>query len=75
MLPEPQQPKQLQHLRMWPSLGADPSPPGQPQEQTRGDNPHAKVEIKPQLKAGDSVPKEEYTEPSHQLYKLQIKST
>ena len=29
--------------------GADPSPPGQPQEQTPVDDPHAEVEIKPQL--------------------------
>jgi len=29
---------------------ANPSPPGQPQEQTPVDNPHAEVEIKPQLK-------------------------
>ena len=54
--------------------GADPSPPGKPHEQTPGDNPHAEVEIKPQLKPGDSVAKEEDTTPSHQLYKLQIKS-
>ena len=39
------------------------------------DNPHALVEIKPQLKPRDSVPKEEEPKPSHQLYKLQIKST
>ena len=30
--------------------GANPSSPGQPQEQTQVDNPHAEVEIKPQLK-------------------------
>ena len=29
--------------------GANPSPPGQPQEQTPVDDPHAEVEIKPQL--------------------------
>ena len=51
-----------------------PSPPGQPQGQTPVDDPHAEVEIKPQLKPGDSVAKEEDTKPSHQLYKLQIKS-
>jgi len=54
--------------------GPDPSPPGQPQEQTPGDDPHAEVEIKPQLKSKDSVAKEEDKKPSHQLYKLQIKS-
>jgi len=30
--------------------GANPIPPGQPQEQTPVDDPHAEVEIKPQLK-------------------------
>ena len=54
--------------------GANPSPPGQPQEQTPVDNPHAEVEIKPQLKPSGSVAKEDL-KPSHQLYKLQIKST
>ena len=36
------------------------------------DDPHAEVEIKPQQKP--SVTKEEDPKPSHQLYKLQIKS-
>ena len=54
--------------------GADPSPSGQPQEQTPGDNPHTEVEIKPQLKHTGSVAKED-PKPSHQLCKLQIKST
>ena len=39
--------------------GANPSPPGQPQEQTPVDDPHAEVEIKPQLKPRGSVAKEE----------------
>ena len=39
------------------------------------DDPHAEVEIKPQLKPRGSVAKEEDPKPSHQLYKLQIKST
>ena len=39
------------------------------------DNPHVEVEIKPQLKSRGSVTKEEDPKPSHQLYKLQIKST
>ena len=39
------------------------------------DDPHAEVEIKPQLKPRGSVAKEEDPEPSHQLYQLQIKST
>ena len=55
--------------------GANPSPPGQPQEQSPVDDPHAEVEIKPQLKPRASVAKEEDPKPSHQLYKLQIKST
>jgi len=39
------------------------------------DKPPAEVEIKPQLKPRGSVAKEEDPKPSHQLYKLQIKST
>ena len=53
--------------------GAKPSPSGKPQEQTPVDDPHAEVEIKPQLKPRGSV--EEDPKPSHQLYQLQIKST
>ena len=55
--------------------GANPSPPGQPQEEIPVDKPHAEVEINPQLKPRGSVAKEEDPKPSHQLYKLQIKST
>jgi len=39
--------------------GGNPSPPGQPQEQTPVDNPHAEVKIKPQLIPRGSVAKEE----------------
>ena len=39
------------------------------------DDPHVEVAIKPQLKPRGSVAKEEDPKPSHQLYKLQIKST
>ena len=39
------------------------------------DDPHAEVEIKPQLKPRGSVAKEEDPKPSHQPYKLQIKPT
>jgi len=39
------------------------------------DDPHAEVEIKPQLKPRDSVAKEEDPKPPHQLYKIQNKST
>ena len=39
------------------------------------DDPHAEVGIKPQWKPRGSVAKEEDSKPSHQLYKLQIKST
>ena len=45
--------------------GASPSPPGQTQEWTPVDNPHAEVEIKPQLKPRGSVAKEEDPNPSH----------
>ena len=55
--------------------GANPRPPGQPQEQPPVDDPHVEVEIKPQLKPRGSVTKEEDPKPSYQLYKLQIKST
>ena len=54
---------------------ANPSPPGQPQEQTPVGDPHAEVEIKPQLKPRGNVAKEEDLKPSHQVYKLQMKST
>jgi len=54
---------------------ADPSPPGKSLEKTPLDDPHAEVEIKPQLKPRCSVAKEEDPKLSHQLYKLQIKST
>ena len=50
--------------------GANPSPPGQPQEQSPVDDPQAGVEIKPQLKPRGSVAKEEDPKPSHQVYKL-----
>ena len=39
------------------------------------DDPHAEVEVKPQLKPKGSVAKEEDPKASHQLYELQIKST
>jgi len=55
--------------------GANPSPPGKPQDQTPVESPYAEVEIKPQLEPRGSVAKEEDPEPSHQLYKMQIKST
>ena len=55
--------------------GANPSPPGKPQEQIPVDDPHAEVKIKPQLKPRGSVAKEEHPKPSHPVYKLQIKST
>ena len=55
--------------------GANPSPPGQPQEQSPVDDPNAEVEIKPQLKPTGGVAKEEGSKTSHRLHKLQIKST
>ena len=39
------------------------------------DDPHAGMEMKPQLQPRGNVAKEEDPKPSHQLYKLQIKST
>ena len=42
---------------------ADPSPPGKPQEQTPVHDPHAEVEIKPQLKSRGSMAKEEDPKP------------
>ena len=55
--------------------GADPSLLGQPQEQSPVDDPHAEVEIKPQLNSRGHVAKEEDQNPFRQLYKLQIIST
>ena len=69
VLPELLQPKQLHYLHNWSSLGQNPNPPRQPQEHASGDDPHAQVEIKPQLK-----PRAE-PKPSQQLYKLQTKPT
>ena len=72
-MPEPLQPKQLHRLYTQYS-----------QKQTQvfqgslRSKPHWTthlVEIKPQLKPRGSVAKEEDPKPSHQLYKLQIKST
>jgi len=56
-------------------IRADPSIPGKPQKQTPMDILYGEVEIKPQLKPRGCVSKEEDLKPSHQLYKLQIKST
>ena len=70
VLPEPQAAASPLAL-----TGANPSPPGQPQEQTPGNNPYPEVEIKPQLKPRGGVTKEEDPKPFHQVYKLQIKST
>ena len=70
--PETQAAAPPPHLAL---TGADPSPPGQPQEQTPVDDPHVAMEIKPQLKPRGHVAKEEDPKPSHHLYKLQIKST
>ena len=55
--------------------GADPSPPGQPHEQNPSGQPTCRSGNKPQLKPRGSVSKEEDPKPSHQLYKLKIKST
>ena len=55
--------------------GANLSPPGQPQELTPMDDPHAEVEIKSQLKSRGSGTKEKDLKPYQQLYNLQIKPT
>ena len=70
--PETQAAAPPPHLAL---TGANPSPPGQPQEQTPVDDPYAEVKIKLQLKPRGSVTKEEDPKPSRQLYNLQIKST
>jgi len=64
VLPEPLQPKPAPppHLAL---TGANPSPPGQPQEQNPVEDPHAEVEKKPQLKPRGSVAKEENPKPYH----------
>ena len=51
--------------------GANPSPPGQPQEHTPVYNPYPEVEIKSQLKPRSSV-KEEDLKLSHQLYSCRL---
>ena len=73
ILPEPLWPKQLHHLHTWPSLGQTKSS-GAASGTNPGDEPLAVVEIKPQLKPRSRVAKEADLKPSHQLYKLQIKS-
>ena len=75
MLPEPPETQAAAAPPYLALTGANPDPPGQLQEQTPVDDPHAEVEIKPHLKPRGSVAKEEDPEPSHQLYKLQIKPT
>ena len=72
MLPGTQAAAPPPHLAL---TGANPSPPGQPQKQTLVDDPHAEVQIKPQLKLRCSVTKEEDPKLSHQLYMLEVKST
>ena len=52
--------------------GVNPSPPGQPQEQTPVDNPHIEVEIKPQLKPRGSVAKEEDPKPSNSCTRYRL---
>ena len=58
MQPEPLQPEQFTTSTPDPHRG-NPSPPGQPQEQTPGDDPHAEMGTKPQFKPRGSVAKEE----------------
>ena len=75
MLPEPLRPKQLHHLHTWPLLGQIQVLQGSLRSKPQWmDDPHAEVEIKSQLKLKGSVVKKEDPKPSHQLYKLHIKS-
>ena len=74
VLLEPLWPKQLHHLNTWPTLGQTQALQGSHRSKTPVDDPHVAVEIKPQLESMSSVAKEEDPKPSHQLYKLQIKS-
>ena len=75
MLPELLQPKQLHHLHTWPLLGQIQVLQGSLRSKPQWmDDPHAEVEIKSQLKLKGSVVKKEDPKPSHQLYKLHIKS-
>ena len=60
--PETQTAAPPPHLAL---TGANPTPPGQPQEQTPVDDPHIEMEIKPQLKSRGSVTKEEDPKLSH----------
>ena len=53
---------------------ADPSAPGQPQEQTPVGGPHAEVRLEPQLSPRGRATKEEEKNLSMLLHKLQIKS-
>ena len=46
--------------------GADPNPPGQPQDLTLVDDPHLEMEIKPQSKPKGTVTKED-PKPSHRI--------
>ena len=63
MLPEALGPKQLHHLHTWPSQGQTQVLQGsirsKPDGLLRLDDPHAEVEMKPQLKPRGSVTKEE----------------
>ena len=54
--------------------GADPGPPGQPQEQTPVDDPRAEGN-KTTIESQGSVAKEGDPKPPRQLYELKIKST
>ena len=73
VLPETLRPSSCTTSTPGPHRGR-PKPPGQPQEQTPVDDPHAEVGIKPQLKPKGCVAEEEDPKPSHWLYRPQIKS-
>ena len=55
VLPKSLQSKQLHHLYTWPPQGQTQALQGSLRSQTPEDNPHAEVEIKPQLKPRGSM--------------------
>ena len=62
-------------LHTWPSQGQTQVLQDSLRSKPQWTDPHAEVEIKPQLKPRGSVAEEEDPEPAHQLHKLQIKFT
>ena len=74
VLPEPLQPKQLHHLHTWPSQGQTQVLQGSLRSKPSA-RPICRGGYKTTIETRGSVAKEEDLKPSHQLCKLQIKST